>query len=328
MKILPFKHIGLFEGIGGFSLAARWIGWETVAWCEWSPFGQQVLRHHFPEAEGHGDITKTCFKKYANQIDILTGGFPCQPYSLAGKRLGKEDERHLWPEMRRAVRETAPRYVVGENVAGLISWDGGLVFDEVQTDLENEGYEVWAYVLPACGVGAPHRRDRVWFIAKNTDYIRRHGFERQNESGFGEFGFARAGNNERVRGKTQRSYSNGTNSRAESLQKRENEIHGFTPSSNTERLGQSRSGRPIESSNPTPDGNWKASWAYNDGRWPTESPICRRDDGIPSGLAGITVSKHRNESIKAYGNAIVPQVAFEIFKTVQEIENNFHKTIF
>ncbi len=89
------KHLGLFEGIGGFSLAARWAGWETLAWCEWNEFGQKILKHHFPEAEGFGDITKTDFTKYANKIDILTGGFPCQPYSLAGKRLGKEDDRHL-----------------------------------------------------------------------------------------------------------------------------------------------------------------------------------------------------------------------------------------
>ena len=110
------KHIGLFEGIGGFSLAARWAGWETIAWCEWNEFGQRVLRHHFPEAIGHGDITKTDFTPYADTIDILTGGFPCQPYSLAGKRKGKDDERHLWPEMLRAIREIRPRWVVGENV--------------------------------------------------------------------------------------------------------------------------------------------------------------------------------------------------------------------
>jgi DNA-cytosine methyltransferase len=159
------KHIGLFEGIGGFSLAARWMGWETVAWCEWNEFGQKVLRHHFPEAEGFGDITKTDFTKYANRIDILTGGFPCQPYSLAGKRKGKEDDRHLWPEMLRAIREIRPSWVVGENVFGLINWNGGMVFDEAQTDLEAEGYEVWAYVLPACAVNAPHKRERIWFVA-------------------------------------------------------------------------------------------------------------------------------------------------------------------
>lgn len=124
------KQLGLFEGIGGFSLAARWMGWETVAWCEWNEFGQKVLRHHFPEAEGHGDITKTDFTKYANKIDIVTGGFPCQPYSSAGLRKGKDDDRHLWPEMLRAIREIQPGYVVGENVSGLLNWSGGLVFDE------------------------------------------------------------------------------------------------------------------------------------------------------------------------------------------------------
>jgi DNA (cytosine-5)-methyltransferase 1 len=103
-----FTHLGLFEGIGGFSLAAHWMGWKTLAWCEWNEFGQKVLTHHFPEAEGFGDITKSDFTKYANRIDILTGGFPCQPYSVAGKRKGKEDERHLWPEMLRVIGEVQP----------------------------------------------------------------------------------------------------------------------------------------------------------------------------------------------------------------------------
>lgn len=159
------NHLGLFEGIGGFSLAARWMGWETLAWCEWNEFGQKILRHHFPKAEGFGDIKKTDFTKYANRIDIITGGFPCQPYSSAGKRKGKEDERHLWPEMLRAIREIQPSYVVGENVRGLTNWNGGLVFDEVQADLEAEGYEVLPFLLPACAVNAPHRRDRIWFVA-------------------------------------------------------------------------------------------------------------------------------------------------------------------
>lgn len=168
--------MGLFEGIGGFSLAARWMGWETLAWCEWNEFGQKVLRHHFPEAEGFGDIKKTDFTKYANRIDIITGGFPCQPYSTAGKRKGKEDERHLWPEMLRAIREVQPRYVVGENVRGIVTWNGGLVFDEVQADLEAEGYEVLPFLLPACAVNAPHRRDRIWFVA----YSNRNGLHECN----------------------------------------------------------------------------------------------------------------------------------------------------
>lgn len=166
---MTLRHIGLFEGIGGFSLAARWMAWETIAWCEWNEFGQRVLKYHFPKAEGHGDITTTDFRPYRGKCDILTGGFPCQPYSSAGKRLGKEDDRHLWPEMLRAVREVRPKWVVGENVLGIVNWNGGLVFDEVQVDLEAEGYEVQPYVLPACAVNAPHRRDRTWFVAFNPN---------------------------------------------------------------------------------------------------------------------------------------------------------------
>ena len=116
------NHIGLFEGIGGFSLAGRWMGWETLAWCEWNPFGQKVLKYHFPKATGHGDITKTDFTIYRGKCDILTGGFPCQPYSVAGKRKGKEDERHLWPEMLRAIREISPRWVVGEMMGFPSDW--------------------------------------------------------------------------------------------------------------------------------------------------------------------------------------------------------------
>ena len=158
-------HGSLFSGIGGFDLASEWAGWQNLFHCEWNEFGQKVLKYYWPDAELFTDITKSNFKKYANKIDVLTGGFPCQPYSSAGKRLGKEDDRHLWPEMLRAIREIQPRYVVGENVRGLTNWNGGLVFDEVQADLEAEGYEVLPFLLPACAVNAPHRRDRIWFIA-------------------------------------------------------------------------------------------------------------------------------------------------------------------
>ena len=158
-------HGSLFSGIGGFDLAAEWMGWENKFHCEWNVFGQKVLHHYWPNAEQFTDIKKSNFTKYANRIDILTGGFPCQPYSSAGKRLGKEDDRHLWPEMLRAIKEIQPRWIVGENVYGLVNWSGGLVFHEVQADLEAEGYEVFPYLLPAVSVNAPHRRDRIWFVA-------------------------------------------------------------------------------------------------------------------------------------------------------------------
>jgi len=163
------NHGSLFSGIGGFDLAAEWMGWTNVFHCEWEEFPRKVLNYHFPKSISYGDIKKTDFTIHRGQIDILTGGFPCQPYSAAGKRLGKEDDRHLWPEMLRAIREIQPGWVVGENVYGIINWNGGLVFEEVQTDLEAEGYEVQSFILPAASVNAPHRRDRAWFVAKNTN---------------------------------------------------------------------------------------------------------------------------------------------------------------
>lgn len=127
-QVQTIKHGSLFSGIGGFDLAAEWMGWENIFHCEWNEFGQKVLKHYWPNAESFTDITKTDFTKYANKIDILTGGFPCQPYSTAGKRLGKADERHLWPQMLRAIREVQPHWVVGENVSGIVSWNNGMVF--------------------------------------------------------------------------------------------------------------------------------------------------------------------------------------------------------
>lgn len=118
-------HASLFSGIGGFDLAAEWMGWENIFHCEWNPFGQKVLAHHFPNSKSYNDITKTDFTIHEGTIDVLSGGFPCQPYSSAGKRLGKEDERHLFPEMLRTIKEVKPTWVVGENVLGIVNWGGG-----------------------------------------------------------------------------------------------------------------------------------------------------------------------------------------------------------
>ena len=162
------RHGSLFSGIGGFDLAAEWMGWENVFHCEWMEFPRKVLDYHFPDADSHIDICKTDFTKYANTIDIISGGFPCQPFSLAGKRKGTDDERYLWGEMLRAIQEIKPRFVIAENVFGITNIDGGLVFQQVCLDLENEGYEVQPFIIPACAKNAPHRRDRCWFIATNS----------------------------------------------------------------------------------------------------------------------------------------------------------------
>jgi len=141
--------IDLFSGIGGFSLAGRWVGWHTIQFCEIDKFGQRVLGYHFPNIPIHPDVKTLTGEQIINnglydprETTIIVGGFPCQPFSAAGKRRGTEDDRHLWPECIRLVREVKPDFCVFENVFGIVSWDGGLVFEQVQADLEAEGYEV------------------------------------------------------------------------------------------------------------------------------------------------------------------------------------------
>ena len=126
-ELHKMKHGSLFSGIGGFDLAAQSVGWENVFHCELNPFGQKILKYYWPKAISYADIKETDFTIHRGTIDIITGGFPCQPYSAAGKRLGKEDDRHLWPEMLRAIREIQPTWIVGENVRGLTNWNGGMV---------------------------------------------------------------------------------------------------------------------------------------------------------------------------------------------------------
>lgn len=257
-------HGSLFSGIGGFDLAAEWAGLENIFHCEWNEFGQKILNYYWPNAISYADITKTDFTIHRGKIDILSGGFPCQPYSTAGKRKGKEDDRHLWPEMLRAIREIQPAYIVGENVHGLVNWNEGLVFDEIQTELENEGYEVQSFILPACAIGAEHRRDRIWIIAYSSSA--------RLQKGDSEF----------------------------------RQVYGIpeTP--------------PIEFAR-----SLTTQW---DTRKRSSGMLCR-NNGIPKELDGITFSEWRKESIKAFGNAIVPQVAFELFKTILYLEREGKKII-
>lgn len=159
------NHASLFSGLGGFDLAATWCGWHNLFSCEIDPFCRKILAHYWPDATHYTDICTTDFRPWHGRIDVLTGGFPCQPFSTAGKRKGTEDDRYLWPQMLRAIREVAPRYVVGENVPGLLSQQDGMVFRGVCADLEAEGYQVAVLNIPAAGIGAPHQRERLWFVA-------------------------------------------------------------------------------------------------------------------------------------------------------------------
>lgn len=313
-------HGSLFSGIGGFDLAAEWMGWENVFHCEWNEFGQRILKHYWPKAISYHDITKTDFTIHRGKIDILTGGFPCQPYSQAGKRLGKADERHLWPQMLRAVREIQPGYVVGENVRGLTNWNGGMVFDEVQADLETEGYEVLPFLLPACGVGAPHRRDRIWFVAHNEGFnrhlskatgIRKEGIDINGNGGKGTIADTKSKQSERMRFEL----GEFSESKQGEFGRNHSEFVGKRDATDTISLGQSRKEYGEAFAGLCGKNSERPNW-HN---FPTQSPVCSGDDGLPKQLDGITFSKWRNESIKAYGNAIVPQVAYEIFKCINQL---------
>jgi len=316
-------HGSLFSGIGGFDLAAEWMGWENAFHCEWEEFPRKVLNYHFPNAKSYGDIKETDFTIWRGQIDILSGGFPCQPFSQAGKRKGTEDDRYLWKEMLRAIQEISPRWIVGENVRGLVNWNGGMVFDEVCTDLESEGYKVFPLLLPAAAVNAPHRRDRIWFIA----YRDRGGLEGSVKEG-------RHGINVEWEGKSRTTPdSDGTKQTDRSGENREEkrEIRGneevdvfrelssdgVTPDTeSTGSEGERIEGQGEVQSYRRGEQDARYTWEI----FPTKSPICGGDDGIPRKLDSITFPKWRNESIKAYGNAIVPQVAYEIFKIIPKID--------
>ena len=332
------NHGSLFSGIGGFDLASEWMGWNNKFHCEWEDFPRKILKHYWPEAESYGDIKETDFTIWRDRIDILTGGFPCQPYSSAGKRLGKEDDRHLWPEMLRAIREIKPRWVIGENVRGLVNWNDGLVFEEVHSELEAEGYEVQSFLLPACGVGAPHRRDRIWFVAYSDGAIKRDG-QRENNQEKREVRRDEKSDVSRELssdGNASNSYGRGTQARQDRKilgeQNRKREARGLIDEGIQGDASKPKQKKPQGKNNAGRKGikNWEDSkiWrnftGYNfENNWeqfPTQSPVCSGDDGIPSELDNITFSKWRRESIKGYGNAIVPQVVFQIFKSIEEFE--------
>lgn len=333
-------QIELFAGIGGFGLAGEAAGIETICQVEIDPYCQAVLKKNFPNAQQHSDI-KTFDGTQWRGVDLISGGFPCQPYSEAGRRAGNDDDRALWPEMLRTIREVGPRWVVGENVAGLISMDGGRVFAGIIADLENIGYSVEAFVIPACAVGAPHRRDRVWIIAH-----------------------ARCGN-ERESGHTKEVDTewHGAGARADSPfrsnctasdldGKREQQSKGLfkksggRPTDCLENSAFKNSGRQprkwgrLRSEQEVPGGqanefehsDWRYPWTEH---WlPVATRLCRVDDGLSAGVDRIgdlptaaTIPKKKKNSgkshrLKALGNAIVPQIAYQIFQAIVQYEQS------
>jgi DNA (cytosine-5)-methyltransferase 1 len=366
------RHGSLFSGIGGFDLAAQWMNWTNVFHTEWNEFGQKILQHHFPQSISYHDIIKTDFTIHNGDIDIITGGFPCQPFSNAGKRKGTDDERYLWHEMLRAIQQIRPTYVVAENVRGLLTIDGGMVFEQVCADLEAEGYEVQPILLPAAGVNAPHRRDRIFIVgyAANT-IVNRNTSQGPSEETKGNrskdnrqqkyrgkqtkridglHGFSRDAANTNLR-RLERSEAEGWNSKhvewtgsigsaananiglAQSTQtgcEREeckpynrNDIWNSPGSSQAGLLQRQRHrcqdkgsiGRCRKESHQQSSRCICTGWQ----NFPTESAICGRDDGLSNRLDNITFPKWRNESIKAYGNAVVPQLILPIFQTIEKL---------
>ena len=175
-------HLSLFSGIGGLDLAAEWAGFKTVGQCEWADYPRAVLEKHWPGLPRWRDIRTLTKESFYEQtglrtVDVISGGFPCQPFSVAGKQRGKEDDRYLWPEMLRVIHELQPAWVIGENVPGIIN----LALEEVLADLEAENYEVQCFVIPACGVDAPHKRERVAIVAHSNNRMRWFKYSQEDE---------------------------------------------------------------------------------------------------------------------------------------------------
>lgn len=311
-------HASLFSGIGGFDLAAEWLGWDNIFNCEIDEFCTKVLNYHFPNATHYGDITSTDFTIHRGEIDVLTGGFPCQPFSLAGARRGTEDDRFLWPQMYRAICEISPRWIVAENVRGILTQQGGVVFERVWSDLENAGYECQAFLIPACSVGAPHRRERVWFVAHRADA----GFEGMREW------------TEQVSSRLATSDTNLNGQRIGACKSftierscRASNI-GTDGAKEVVANAKCKGLERADKSQRQERGVWECVRRHSSGRdiqdfadFPTQSPVCSGDDGLSPRLDAITFPAWRRESIKAYGNAIVPQVFYQIGLTINEYEN-------
>lgn len=360
----------LFSGVGGWSVASDEMGWETAFMCEWDENKQYVLKTLWPNSEIYGDITKTDFSKWRGIIDILTASTPCQPFSLAGKREGANDLRHLWPETFRAILEIQPPFFVLENVPGLVNWSKGMVFKQIITDLENEGYEVLPFLLPACGVNAPHKRERIWIVAYNSSFRREQGTvigskvskelrrseynigtitptERGAPSDPGSNGYElrRLGEDRQEKGKSESEQEQRkwiwSNNRGVGEQGAfaDTDKEGYkrdelrrTFEQNRVKPGRESKG---QSHKPITELHQTTNWL----NFPTVSPLRSGDDGfsrdslrsfINENSSGLltekevdqiiqkSLNKWNNETIAAGGDAIVPQVALQIFKAINE----------
>jgi DNA (cytosine-5)-methyltransferase 1 len=293
-------HIDLFSGIGGFALAANAAGFRTSVFCEQDEYCTKVLRRHWPTVPIIPDIRDFDGSKWRG-AGLLTGGFPCQPFSVAGEQRGEEDDRALWKEMFRVIKEARPRFVLAENVAGLIN----MALDDVLSQLEGEGYTTGAVVLPACAVNAPHRRDRVWICAYSKGASTGQVFQQGGGLPFKSGGMG--GSKDVAHAKHKERQETGPSGGREK-EKRNPSADAFTGCGGAEDVAHANSERGC-------GGEREREYATDAGEpsgspelrnWDTEPDVGRVAHGIP----------HRTHRLKALGNAIVPQVAYEILKHI------------
>lgn len=297
------RHLDLFSGIGGFALAARWVKWDTVGFCEKDKFCQKVLMKNFPGVPIISDIKEMDGTEFGT-IDIISAGIPCQPFSCAGKQRGASDDRYLWPETFRVISVARPTWVCVENVTGIIKME----LDNMLSDLEREGYSCQTLVIPACAVNAIHKRDRIWIIANADGKRCNNGSDYRSERPIQND--KKWNDSEDYSNREQHKFIIGeigsvsSNADGERCQKR-----NITPC--IENAGHSAR-RTI------------AAGASGE----IEPGICRVDDGIPPWMARLmpdaTISKETKienytNKLKAFGNAIVPQIAYYIFCAIDNL---------
>jgi len=298
------KMLDLFSGIGGFSLAASWTGEiETVAFCEIDKYATKVLNKNFPGIPVEPDIRELRNESQYGTIDIISGGFPCQPFSVAGKRRGKDDNRDLWPEMFRVIKEFRPTWVVGENVAGFVNME----LERTVIDLEAEGYEVQSFIIPACGIDAKHERKRVWIVAYSPSMQRNAGAKEQRKfrpmyENWIELHYA--DRSSQVLADPDSMRMEGARPKQQTARiSRKSEILA----NNERKRLEGENGPKQKSRNITGCSSEKGKPS----EWPIEPGILRVANGIPS----------RVDRIKCLGNAIVPQVVYPIFQCIVTLEN-------
>ena len=300
-------QLDLFSGIGGFALACRWLGIETIGFCKIEPYAQRVLQKNFPGVRIFEDVRKLQTDEFPRPW-LITGGYPCQPFSQAGKRRGEEDDRHLWPAMFEIIRSSRPDWVLAENVAGHIS----MGIDQVLSDLESEDYTVQPLIIPACAVDAPHRRDRVWIVcnAKRDSKGRTYGSESgrskrerkdeniiQRDEVGRDFGNA---SREIFLGNAKTRRNGGLFGRNENRKLQISELGNA--SREIAFADSNRRGCEKRESERKSLSDFNLESESNGRFWSAEPSVGRVAHGVPSRV-------HR---LRGLGNAIVPQVAYEI----------------